>query len=308
MAAVSTPPATKHILRSPFLGERFEYVLSADEFEALRKAHGLLSEYMDFEESVLQVIYSDEEFESFLLNTALNHYLLPTHGFEFLQDARLRSNLKVLGFLNSVTSLRDQFPKFKGLGLTFDAREHFWTLWSTQQQGVTPFRFCERLRNYAQHQTQPVSSVTMGGAWDKAREIMEDTLSIFVDVESVCANRKIPDAERIQFRAEFGERCDVSLVFRETMACIGKIVREVRSKLKDSLDVAITTYDANLATAKTYGFEIAEVATLFEGKVVKEFSVFLDFSKRAKRLRETYLMTNNQMHFISNRARGHASK
>jgi hypothetical protein len=302
--------ASQHFLRSPFISERFQHAITTDEFDSLKAARSFLSEYMRFEESVLQVLYSCEEFEAFLLNTSLNHYLFPSHEHDFMQDTRLRSNLKVLGFLNSVTSLRDQFPKFKGLLPALDIHRRFKNLWNDQKKASTAFSFCERLRNYAQHQTQPVSSVTTGGGWDKDRVLLESHVSIFVAVDAVCANRCIKDGERRQYQAEFGTQCDVSLVFRETTACIGKIVQETRAALDKHFVSQMATYEANLAIAKSYkeNFVVAEAVSTLNDAEVERFSIFQDFSERAKRLRRTFVMTNNHSHFISNRARGHNTK
>lgn len=300
------PQPDEYKLRSPFIGNRFTHPLSQTEFAELCRARTFLTDYVRFEESVLQVLYSWEEFEAFLLNTALNQYVFPLYEHDFAQDTRLRSNLKVLGFLNSITSLRDQFPKFKSLLPALDQHKLFKELWNKQKDTSVAFSFCERFRNYAQHQTQPVSSVTTGGGWNETTGLLESHVSIFVDVGAVCANRDIKRDERVRYETEFGAECDVGLLFRETAAGIGQIVQSVRANLEQTFAKAIATYESNLSRVPiTDNLQIAEVAHLSAGAAVETFSIFKGFSERAKGLHRTFLMTNNQRHFVSNKARGH---
>jgi hypothetical protein len=297
----------EYIIRSPFIGVAYNHNLTQTEFYTLKKAREFLTEYLRFEESLLQVLYSEEEFEAFLLSTSLNHYLFPGQKHDFLQDTRLRSNLKVLGLLNSITSLRDQFPKFKVLLPAINLHSNFKKLWDAQKSTSVAFKFCERFRNYAQHQTQPVSSAMTGGGWDKNFNLLESHLSLFVNVNSVCKNHSIEAAEQQQYISAFGNKCDISLLFREAMGCIGKIITEIRATTDGEFQSAISCYESHLKIAKQNNSPASEVTHLKNGSAVETFTIFQDFSDRAKRLRRTYVMTNNEKHFISNRARGHGN-
>jgi hypothetical protein len=297
-------------LCSPFIGKRWQHPLSPDEYAVLKDARAFLGEYIDFEEALLQVLYSYEEFESFLLTTALNEYLFPLVEYDFLQDTRIKANLRVLSFLNSVTSLRDQFPKFRCLLPQKDAKAHFQALWNTQKATSIVFRFCERFRNFAQHQTQPVASVTTGGAWDKQRVYLESHLTIFASLKDVCANRDIGAAEKAEYASSFGAYCDVGLIFRESVGCIGKIGKEMRDFLGPEFTSHLANYRSNLAlTNDTDEKSRTAIAERIKGNaVVEEFQIFSEFSDRAERLHRIFLMTNNHEHFISNRPRGHQKK
>lgn len=308
------PPTqpSNYLLRSAVLSESFQHSLTASEFNALSTARAFLYDYIQFEEGVLQVLWAFEEFESFLLTTALNHYLFPLHKDDVVRDIRLRSNLKVLGFLNSVTSFRDQFPRFKTLLPRLNVCDRFRRSWSAQKANTLAFCFCEHFRNFAQHQTQPVFSVSIGGGWDKGRVLREDHTSVYVSVDAVCKNRKIKDdAKKLAgYKAAFGDHCDISLIFRETVGCIGKIVKEVRTITNEAFASAIADYEANLAIIEQHkqGLISAEAMSIIGTNETEKISIFREFSERAKRLRQTFVMENNQDHFISNRARGHSAK
>jgi hypothetical protein len=87
-------------------------------------------------------------------------------------------------------------------------------------------------------------------------------------------------------------------------------VKEVRTAIDKDFHSEIATYEANLAIAQRYkqNFPVVDVVATVNGTELEKFSIFRDFSERAKRLRRTFVMTNNQAHFISNRARGHTAK
>jgi len=295
----------RYVLRSPVIGRSFQQDLVDAEFRELDNARAFLLEYMDFEESVLQLIYAAEEFESFLLTTALNQYLLPQYQYDAIQTNRLRANLKMLGFLNSITSLRDQFPKFRPLNPGFNMKQVFEKLWDDKKAASVAFRFSERLRNYAQHQTQPASSVSFGGGWDKNTGLMEDHMSVFVDVSNVCQNRNIGGSEKTLYEQTFGKAADVALVFRETMGTIGQIVLEIRGSLKPHLNLAVANYERSADLVRKNDLPALEAASLEGNKSQVLFSVFPQFTARAISLSATHVMINNQKHFISNRARGH---
>lgn len=298
-------PQCKYLLRSPFIGKEFEIPITPADFSSLSDARALLSDYLSFEETVLLVLYAWEEFELFLLNTSLHHHVFPIGEFDALHDTRLRANPRVLGVLNSITSLRDQFPKFRQLLPSADLHQHFDSLWQSHRQASTSFNFSERLRNYAQHQTQPVSTISIGGRWLKGEDLAENNVSVFVKVDLVCANRSIKAAEKAAYRAAYGEQCDIGLILREAMGSIGQITNGIRIVLKAHLDAAIAAYGQNLNLAKPQAAHVVQVVTICDEHVTDKFDIFPEFIDRITRLRRTRLHVNNEKHFTSSRARGH---
>lgn len=296
-------------LTYPFSGRRPDNRIEHAEFKGLQSSFLYLKDDMQLEESMLQIIYSLEEYEEFILKSSLHHHFFPLSEYEFFQDSRVRSNIKVLSFLNSVTSFRDQFPKFKSQPSLSQIREDFLSLWDKKKAISVTFHFFERLRNYAQHQTQPVSSATIGAGWDEKREMSEARASVFVKVNDACTNRKIPQEEKQRYIAEFGEMADISLIFRETSGCIGDILKDIRGRTQIVFDKSAEEYEKFLQiTRDGHGnYSPCDVVSITKGQRTKEFSMFPDFLQRAKRLRRIFLMTNNERHFVSNRAFGHSS-
>lgn len=294
-------------LVDPFIEESFHCSITEHDFTELFSARKFLIDYMKFEENELQVLFALQEFEEFLLNTALKYYMFPNVDYDFFHDARLRANTKVLGFLNAITSFKDQFPKLKSVDDTKDFRISFIKNWKKECKASVVFSFCIRLRNFSQHQTQPVSGVTTGGAWTKDRSIMEQHLTVFVKTAEVCDNRRINDSEREKYKLVFKDNADIAAIFRETAHVLTSIVREIRDQTKSDFEHSIKIYETALFKNKGNfgGKEILNVVKKIDDEVDEKFSIFTDFIDRAKRLRTMPLATNNHNHFISNRLRGH---
>ncbi|WP_152601057.1 hypothetical protein [Rhizobium sp. YS-1r] len=189
----------KYFLISPFIDFRCQLELTHIEFQKLSASHATIKNNIIFEENLLQVFYSMAEFESFILESSLRHSLFPISDFEFAQDNRIRGNIKVASFLNSVTSFKDQFPKFDHLSPGVDLKDVFTTLWTNCRNKSVDFSFFERLRNFSQHQTQPVSSYTIGSNWNEELSLHEHRASLFASVEEVSRNRSIKNEERERY-------------------------------------------------------------------------------------------------------------
>jgi len=306
-AAISAAGLDTYELRSPFISSPFSHVLTRAEYLALRAAKDFLLTYMSLEESVLQILYASQNFEEYLLRGALDFYLFSTHEFDYFQDMRLKANLHVIGVLNSITGFRDQFPTFKGQTGSLDARSLFLDRWKQLQSGSIALRFGEALRNYAQHQRQPVTGATTGGGWDKARTLMESHLTVYSETAPVLTDRAISLTTRTEIEAEYGAKADVALILREMVGAVGTLVKQSRDDLKPYYDEACSIFESALKTVSQYAerFIVADAVVIRSGSVIEKFGVFEDFLLRARRLRSTMVMTNNHQHFVSNRARGH---
>ncbi|QDC00028.1 hypothetical protein [Mesorhizobium sp. 8] len=300
----------KYAIASIFLSDRFLHEISFADFARYRKSYLFLLEYMTLEELVLQNLYAFEDYEKFILESALHNHLFPLSEYHFHQDHRIRANIKVVGFLNSVTSLRDQFPKFRESAPEKGIRDDFIKFWNEEKSKSIPFEFCEAFRNYAQHQTQPVAYSTSGSNWDESRALSEAHATVYADVTDVCKNRNISPDKREKFFKEFGLKADISLIFRETVGKIGKIIEKIREETRSEFEISAKIYKDILDTYR-YNDEdviVFDIVRISEGKRYKEFSIFLEFLERAKNLRRTFLIKNNECHLVSNRAFGHKTK
>ncbi|CAD7037494.1 hypothetical protein RHAB21_02665 [Pseudorhizobium halotolerans] len=296
---------SRHLVVSPFINERWEFEVSPDCFAELAASRSLLIEYVRFEELGLQVLYAFQEYEKFVLGSALEHSLFPLSPHEFEQEHRIRANIKVLSLLNSITSFRDQLPKFRKSSLAA-VRRDFINSWRETQTKSAAFNFCERLRNFSQHHFQPVSFTTSGGAWSKEREFLEHRVSLYASVEEVCRSQKVDAAERQSYREAFGERADISLILRETMGCIGQFTRRIRSGLQSDVDKALSCYDLQLREISARSkYEVGSIVVRSLDGETKQFDIFSDFAQWVRKLRRTFYSQNNERHYVSSRSFGH---
>lgn len=303
-------PIKSFELVSPFIEESFHCSITERDFVELVSARKFLINYMSFEENRLQVLFALQEFEEFLLSTALKYYMFPTVEFDFFQDARLRANTKVLGFLNAITSFKDQFPKLSSVDGSKNFRKNFRKIWERECEASVTFSFCIRLRNFSQHQTQPVSCVTTGGAWTEDRSVMEQHLTVFIKTAEVCNNREINSLEQERYKSVFKDNADIAAIFRETAHILALIVNEIRDQTQSDFEHSIKVYETALCKNKGNfaGKEILNVVQKTDDDVDEQFSIFSDFVARAKRLRILPLANNNHNHFVSNRLRGHEAQ
>lgn len=297
----------KFVMRSALLSERFSIELTADEFNEFNKCRLFLSDYIKMEEDSVQLLLSLQDFERFIFDCALEHRLFPSYGIDYTRDIRLRANLRVISFLNSLSSLRDQFPRFRSATLGIDLREKFRSLWQETKSKNVTFWFCERIRNFAQHQTQPISFHVTGSQWDKDRIFNESYAAIYVDVEEVVAHREIKREEAESYRAHFGRRADLSLVIREASSCTAQIIKKMRTVTTEDYENSYKTYAQFLARAEAAGAQLryCHIASLIDGLDHEKHDVFGEFLERAAYLRRHPLAINNHNHFISNKALGH---
>jgi hypothetical protein len=294
-------------LHSPFMSEVWTHELTEKQFHELKNSHNFLLTYMNLEESVLQIMYAMQTFETYLLTGALDYYLFPGRDFDYFQDARLQANLAVSGVLNSISSLRDQFPKFAGMTGDVDARAGFLSKWQELSDSSVTFRFGEHLRNYAQHQNQPVSGATTGGGWDKDRTLMETHLTVYCDVTKVTASRRVGPNDKKVFREVLGTRADLALVLREMTDGVAQLAKFAREMLEPYYVSAISNYEANLTVVGRYSDNDGRHATArAHGASDMTFNIFMDFLARAKRLHRTHVTINAHRHFVSSKARGHS--
>ncbi len=293
----------EYLLKSPFIGDGFKETIDQIRFDEICTARRDLLKYLQFEESVFQLHQSYHQLEKYILTEALDYLIFPYSEYDVFQDARVSANIKVQSFLNSITSLRDQAPKISGSGPE-SLKKLFQHLWDAEKEKSTCFAFAERFRNYAQHQTQPVHSVSTGGGWTSDMKLCEHSTSIYVDVEDVCRHREIKQAEKESYYSSFGNKADIILVARQTMSSIGTILKSIRDCFKAEIQSRLEIIDDVI---RTHGEKPVDAIHVRGPKIVLSISLFPDFTARIKKLMSNRLLTNYERHFVSSRYRGHAN-
>lgn len=276
------------------------------EYQAAVDAKYFLLTYMRLEENYLQVLYSLQNFEKFLTDSAIDHSIFPMHEFNETQDARVRANIFVSSFLNSVTGFRNQFPR---TGSYKSAHQNFLLGWESAKRTSIAFAFGERLRNYAQHQSHPVSSITSGGGWNSAREHRESHVTVYCDTIAVATDRG--DAgERSNYTREFGRRADLTLILREVAGKVGEMMKSARDFLKADFNQAIKDYESALSAGKQLSAEnlVVRISKMVGSETPDSHDLFDEFVDRARRLRRNFASVNNHQHFVSSRPRGHLNE
>lgn len=207
--------------------------------------------------------------------------------------------------LNAVTSIRDQAPKLAHSQLGITLRERLLTLWEEERTRSTAFSFAERFRNYAQHQTQPISRASTGGGWDKSLALCEHHTSVYVATSEVIKNRNIRSTERERYLREYGELVDVAALLREALSAVGRIADTLRIEFEQPFNEAIEAYEhfLNIDNGRPQHYDVISAYPSEDS----DLSIFPGLSQRARKLKQQRYLKNYQKHYVSSRLRGHSA-
>lgn len=281
--------------------------ISAENRNKLAKSRDFIKDYISFENNRKQLFLSLKEFDYFLVDSALEHENSSLPNYQFFEDASLRANLRALSFLNSLTGLKDKFPKFKSLAGQSDPRKLFESEWKKSRDSSSAFHFCWIFRDVAQHHKHPINFVSLGTEWDEDRRYRESTVAVYGRTRDLEGKREVKLHEIEQFLNQFGEQVDLSLIFRETAHEVSRISKAIRCLLEEPMKENIEIYRSFLDMYPSNGHENRVLWLEFEtGEIVgRDFQIFDEFARRAERLNKELLLTNQHYHFTSNRSRGH---
>jgi hypothetical protein len=284
-----------------------EVEISGGEFLRLSSSRNFLYDCILFEERRKQIALALKEFELFLLSSAVERENSNLPRYEFFQDLVLQANLRSIGFLSSVKSMHDQFPKFSSVKSSIDVRQIFKEEWKSSTKNSCSFHFCWVFRNIAQHHKSPVNSVTLGGGWDSSREFRDGSLSVYARTRDMEGVREVKKEELERFLSDLGELVDIALIFRETAHEISRINEIIREKLKILLAENLSMYASFLdkVAYKDSGIRYVRAEKLLGGKIDQEFIISDSLIQRAIRLNGERLAKFQHQYYTTNRPRGH---
>jgi hypothetical protein len=159
----------------------------------------------------------------------------------------------------------------------------------------------------AQHHKNPIDLVSVGSERDKDRRLREGTVAVYSRTRDVEGKREIKTHEVERFVSEFGERADLSLIFRETAHEISRISRAVRCFLEKSVKENIKIYRSFLDMCPSYESEnrVFRLEIRTDEDVRVDCQMFDEFVRQAGRRSKELLLSKQRYHFTSNRSPGH---
>jgi len=105
------------------------------------------------------------------------------------------------------------------------------------------FRLVEGIRNYSQHCSMPVSSITLGGQWheagDKAKGTCGYTMKIYTSKNDLSGIREL----RKNTLGEFDEQIDLKFALGRYFSALGDIHIQTREHIEQSIDECRSTVE-----------------------------------------------------------------
>jgi hypothetical protein len=260
---------------------------------------------MSFQEQVRQLILRLHEVERFQLERALYDLFVADLDYHEFQESRLQANNVVAAYLNTMTSIRDQATNIEAPKGEFRFREKFRREWDKTKSNSAAFRLACRYRVYSQHQSQATTGITSGGGWDEEMVRCETHITINASLSEICENRDIKKAERDEYKEIFGEKIDVGFLLRSTSSEIAKITKSSIREIREEIDSSMRFLTEFIDKYSSLGSRMISLGVLSDNRVVESFVVFDNLVERVRGLLNFRLLENYELHFVSNRDRGH---
>lgn len=149
--------------------------LSKDEYEAIGTATDRLLEYTAIEEKFDLIVENLMELEMAFLEASVQTMLQGSQDHRWFQDKRRFFNRRLLNFMSAAKAYVDQVPQHFHRAFPGDqgAADRLDASFSEQYDARIGYRTMEALRNYAQHNGDPLHSASFGSIWDEERTKMK---------------------------------------------------------------------------------------------------------------------------------------
>lgn len=296
---------TKLFLDGTKLDNEIRVPISKKLYESIKQSKVELFEIISIEEAYAQILDSYIEFEEFIFSTSQHHFIYTILEYDYSQDSRMIANRRVLTCLNTIFAFKDQVKTSRDFHQKNFLKNFFKNEFSKMKMHSISYQFAEQLRNYTQHQSQPIDSLTVGGGWDETHTICEQHATVYVNTSKVFSRREIKKSEQEKFLNYFGSSIDVSYLFREVLSEISNIVKNYRIVTSDHYIKICKTLDAalNLGYKSENGKKSFDLVDESTGS--KSIYFNSDFLNRAHRFRDNSIITNYEKHYTSTRPRRH---
>lgn len=221
--------------------------ISNQKFNELKNSYDSCVSAMLFEESIHLVLTNYIEYESFLLNCSLKNGLLK-FDTAHIREARFEVNRLISNILsivynymmyanilvNKITG-KDIFNKQKARMFVSDIE----------------FNFMEELRNYTQHYSFPMHSITIDNRWEEInkKELSRNFLvKPFVDLSTLLKKKSFIEYSRstkanLKREASIkgimkhynSDKADLTKLTRHYMNCVWSLHKKIREKIVSSI-------------------------------------------------------------------------
>lgn len=140
----------------------YEVALTQYEYNTLKVAKSILIEILEFEEKIVLLLESYQEYEQELFKATMRAMVWGFEDWSALMDTRLTINRRIAGLLTACKMYNDQTSHtFSNIfGSKSEQLNNLNNLKEKERKNSASFKFMEGLRDYVQHQGMPVFRLT----------------------------------------------------------------------------------------------------------------------------------------------------
>ncbi|HBD7189800.1 TPA: hypothetical protein KKW68_001683, partial [Legionella pneumophila] len=203
--------------------------ISEEEFSILKETSDKIRLALSFERNFEYLIQNYLDYENTIAQKSIGQLVDNLQSIEEFNSHINDVNLKLLNLLSTTKAYIDKSPSILKK-LTGEA-DSFKIQCSLQYDTNFSYRFVDSLRNYAQHNNDPLSSLILGGEWVE-RENLEYYTNPIIDTEVLRANKKF----RKSVLPEYDVKFHLSYCIRRYIECLSLIHKKMGDSFKADLN------------------------------------------------------------------------
>ncbi len=288
--------------------KRYEYFvekgdpieITEDEFVNAKKAMACLFPALYIEEQFDLILKSYAEFEVTLYRVGMKSVLYFPADWSGNVDDILLVNSRIIDFLTNCRMYVDHVPQrlHKIFGNGHRSIQDFENATHAEYDKYLGYRFCCALRNYTQHGDLPVGGLYIDSKWSEDQTKCERLIAVhtmIADLQESDFKRAILD----ELKPDNKGRIDIKPLIRQNMACLGRVNKLVRERLRPEVDRweqwIKTVVDKSESGAQPVLGHFDD-----EGNLVEEVRVSKDWAERLRMLlHKNFVTTHYDLHYVN---------
>ena len=202
--------------------------LTVKECENHQRALESINEFWNNLQLLQIVKLNYEDYESILSQIRNEYHVSHQMNFSIMRNSKLKINRCILNLLSSIRSFLDQYETNlkRKYGDSSEELKLFKSICSEQYDAEFAYKFCYKLRNYAQHVGMPLGQVSINSELDETDKAITQ-IEVMFDRDYLIDSYDSWGAELTKDIKRQNEFFDINMLLQKMMDCINEISLEV---------------------------------------------------------------------------------
>ncbi|HAU1295869.1 TPA: hypothetical protein JBI36_06505 [Legionella pneumophila] len=253
--------------------------ISEEEAAILKETSEKLRLALSFERNFEYLIQNYLDYENTIAQKSIGQLVNGPQSMDEFDSHITDVTIKLLNLLSTTKAYIDKSPSI--LKKLMGEADLFKIECSLQYDTNFSYRFIDSLRNYAQHNNDPLSSLILGGEWVENEDLKYYTNPL-IDTKALRANKKF----RKSVLPEYDVKFHLSYCIRRYIESLSLIHKKMSSSFKADLDT-LCDKSKNILFEKDFKLE-EEFIFLYENgeyqSICLKMDKYLKFNKKHSRL------------------------